>query len=284
MTSGARVWTTSEAAERVSSGKSTLRRLWLPALVLALGLYAGLPWLAPVFMHLGWTEPARVIYSIYSTQCHQMAQRSFFLFGPKGMYSMAELARVGVSSNPLSLRAFIGSAEMGWKVAWSDRMASMYGSLFVFSLVAVILGGRVRPLPVWATLTMLAPMALDGGTHFLSDLAGLGQGFRDQNAWLATLTGNILPSAFYAGDALGSFNSWMRILTGILFGLGIAWAAVPYFAGVLDPGEGLALPSLAVAGAPPDASSTPTPKQTMLVVPHIRPSIHKPAPGRADRR
>src|SRR3990170_3868227 len=90
-----------------------LSRLWFPAVALLLGLYVGLPWLAPVFMRLGWKEPARVIYAAYSTQCHQMAQRSFFLFGPKAMYSTAELGTLaGVTNDPLALRAFIGSAEL----------------------------------------------------------------------------------------------------------------------------------------------------------------------------
>jgi hypothetical protein len=33
---------------------------------------------------------------------------------------------------------------------------------------------------------------------------------------------------FYAGDALGSFNSLMRLLTGALFGLASVWLAWPY--------------------------------------------------------
>ena len=62
----------------------------------------------------------------------------------------------------------------------------------------------------------------------MSDLAGIGQGFRDTNAWLAALTGNAFAPGFYTGDALGSFNSWMRLLTGVLFGLGIVWYGFPY--------------------------------------------------------
>lgn len=72
-------------------------------------------------------------------------------------------------------------------------------------------------------------MAIDGGTHIVSDLFGIGNGFRDNNAWLASLTNSILPAAFYAGDALGSFNSWMRIGTGVLFGIGFAWLGFPKF-------------------------------------------------------
>jgi hypothetical protein len=69
---------------------------------------------------------------------------------------------------------------------------------------------------------------VDGGTHAVSDFAGIGQGFRDTNTWLAMLTNNVLPATFYAGDALGSFNSLMRFITGFLAGLGIVWLAFPY--------------------------------------------------------
>jgi uncharacterized membrane protein len=215
-----------------------LSRLWFPAVALLLGFYVGLPWLAPVFMRLGWSEPARVVYAFYSTQCHQMAQRSYFLFGPKTMYSTAELGTLaGVGSDPLALRGFIGSAQLGWKVAWSDRMVSMYTSVLVFGLGARLLRRRLAPLPIWAFALMALPMAVDGGTHLLSDLAGLGQGFRDQNVWLAALTGSLLPSSFYAGDALGSFNSWMRLLTGTLFGLGVVWTVFPHLERALAPVE-----------------------------------------------
>jgi hypothetical protein len=71
-------------------------------------------------------------------------------------------------------------------------------------------------------------MAVDGTSHLISDLAGIGQGFRDSNVWLAALTNHALPPGFYAGDAWGSFNSLMRLLTGILFGLGIVWFGFPY--------------------------------------------------------
>jgi hypothetical protein len=53
----------------------------------------------------------------------------------------------------------------------------------------------------------------------VSDLQGLGADFRDSNVWLATLTGHRLPADFYSGAAPGSFNSWMRLLTGGLAAL-----------------------------------------------------------------
>ena len=65
-------------------------------------------------------------------------------------------------------------------------------------------------------------------THTVSDCAGIGQGFRDTNAWLAAITNNSFHASFYAGDALGSFNSMMRFLTGVLAGLGMVWLSFPY--------------------------------------------------------
>ena len=205
-----------------------LCRHWLLVVNVLLGIYVGLPWLAPVFMKLGWTVAGEVIYVIYSTQCHQLPERSFFLFGAQPMYSLAQIQAVWQNtSNPFTLRLFLGTPEMGWKVAWSDRMVSLFTSLFVFGGIYALLRKKLKPLPLWGFALLALPMALDGGSHLISDLAGIGQGFRDSNAWLAALTQHALPATFYAGDALGSLNSWLRLITGTLFGLGAVWALYP---------------------------------------------------------
>ena len=211
-----------------------LSRHWLLVLSVLVGVYVSLPWLAPIFMKLGWTGAANVIYLFYSTQCHQLPQRSYFLFGPQATYSLADIqAAWANTSNPVVLRQFIGNEAMGWKVAWSDRMVSMYTGLLPAGLAFALLRRRLKPLSVWGFVALILPMGIDGGTHLLSDLAGIGVGFRDSNTWLAALTGNALPAAFYAGDALGSFNSWMRLLTGILFAIGCVWLAYPYLESAL---------------------------------------------------
>lgn len=205
-----------------------LRKYWIVLFGLTFGVYVWLPFLAPVFMDVGWGKAGNAIYFVYSFLCHQMSQRSFFFFGPKLMYSLAEIGAAGQHpSNFLTLRHFIGNAAMGWKVAWSDRMVSMFTSLWAVGLLWWPLRKRLPKLPFWGLALFLLPMAMDGGTHTLSDLAGLGTGFRDTNLWLVTLTHNILRPEFYAGDAWGSFNSLMRLLTGFLFGLGIVWFTFP---------------------------------------------------------
>ncbi len=180
-------------------------------------------------MHIGWTNAGRMIYFVYSFFCHQLPERSFFLFGQKTMYSLTEIRSAWQDTiNPMILRQFIGNESMGWKVAWSDRMISFYISVWLYAVIWRLLRRKVEPLAWWGFALLLLPMVLDGGTHAISDLAGIGQGFRDTNEWLAVWTGNTFPAAFYAGDALGSFNSIMRLISGLLAGLGVVWLAFPY--------------------------------------------------------
>jgi uncharacterized membrane protein len=117
---------------------------------------------------------------------------------------------------------------MGWKVAWSDRMVSMYTSILFFGLLWGWLSEKLKPLPIWGFAILTLPMGLDGVTHFISDLAGFGEGFRYTNVWLAGLTNHVFPESFYVGATWGTFNSWMRLITGTLFGLGVVWFGFPY--------------------------------------------------------
>jgi uncharacterized membrane protein len=207
-----------------------MSRHWPEIFFVVYGLWVWLPWLAPILMHTGWDGAGRALYFIYSFFCHQLPERSFFLFGQKTMYSLTEIRSAWQNTiNPLILRKFIGNTDMGWKVAWSDRMISFYTSVWVFAVLWLPYRRKVKPLPWWGFALCLLPIALDGGTHAISDMAGIGQGFRDSNQWLAVLTNNILPASFYEGDALGSFNSWVRLITGPLAGLGIVWLVFPCF-------------------------------------------------------
>jgi uncharacterized membrane protein len=221
--------TLSSLSQRPTTLGERLVKRWFLIFIALYGLWIWMPFLAPIFMHLGWTGPADTIYFIYSFFCHQLPERSYFLFGPQAMYSLKQIQAVWVNTiDPLILRKFTGTAAMGWKVAWSDRMISFYGGTWLFALLWYPLRQKIKKLPWWGLALFLLPIALDGGTHFLSDLAGIGQGFRYTNLWLANLTHFAFPPNFYLGDALGSFNSWMRIITGLLAGLGLVWFTFPY--------------------------------------------------------
>jgi uncharacterized membrane protein len=192
------------------------------------GVWVFTPFLAPVLMHIGWTGAGQVVYVIYSFFCHQLPERSFFLFGEQSMYSLADIQTAWQNtSDPLILRQFTGNEVMGWKIAWSDRMISFYTSIWFFGVFWFPFRQRLGPLSWQGLALLLLPMLLDGGTHAVSDLAGIGLGFRDTNMWLAALTNHSLAATFYAGDALGSFNSIMRFITGLLAGLGIGWFVFP---------------------------------------------------------
>jgi uncharacterized membrane protein len=216
-------------AIRLNRALYWMSRRWLLVVTLIIGIWVGLPWLAPVFMARGWNNAGSAIQLLYAVQCHQLPQRSFFLFGEKPMYALSQIQNVwGNSNNPLVLRQFIGNSQMGWKVAWSDRMVYMYSSPILWGLLYWPLRKRIKPLSWQGLALLLLPMALDGFTHMISDLtAGIGLGFRDNNAWLTTLTNQTFPATFYTGDALGSFNSWTRLITGLLFGLGVVWFFYP---------------------------------------------------------
>jgi uncharacterized membrane protein len=217
--------------KRSERGVYWFAKHWLAIFNIAWGMFVIAPFLAPVFMQIGATGVGNGIYFVYQFFCHQLPERSFFLFGPQPMYPLSQIVTVTQSVDPLVLRQFIGGPEGGWKVAYSDRMVSMYTGFWIAALVFATFRRRIRPLPVWGFLLLCLPMALDGGTHLLSDVqAGqnFGTGFRDANMWLAQLTNSALPAAFYAGDALGSFNSIMRLLTGALFGAATVWFVFPY--------------------------------------------------------
>lgn len=229
----------------------TLRRYWIVPVSVFLGIYVGLPLLAPLFMHGGIPSAGHAIYAIYALFCHQLPERSYFLFGSKLTYSLAEVQRAYQSTNnPLLLRQFIGNQAMGWKVAWSDRMVAMFISLWLLGLLWWPVRRKMKHLPWWGLVLFLLPMALDGTSHMVSDLAGIGQGFRDTNLWLAAVTGHVFSTSFYVGDAWGSFNSIMRILTGFLFGFGIVWYTYPYLDNMMNnlerafPGRSLSNPGM----------------------------------------
>ena len=210
-----------------------LARHWLLFLCLSLGLFVLGAVAAPTLTTLGLEWPGRALYALYGLTCHQLPQRSYFLFGPSLVqtYSWDQLLAAGM--DPLRPRQFLGTAEMGYKLGLAHRNTAMYGSLLlgssVFGLVIRLRGPRTLHIPRWVHLApwLLAVlfMALDGGSHLVSELSGWN--FRADNGWLQLLTGGALPPHVYVGDGIGSFNWLMRTVTGALVGLTSAWFVLP---------------------------------------------------------
>ncbi len=244
--------TESVVSDRVAKFVLTVDRLarelaqhWLLYVNVLLGIFVLLPFAAPLLMSIGATGPADLIYFFYGLLCHQLPQRSFFLLGHSGAkvsYSLEEIARAFPHDNILTLRQFVGNEVLGWKVAWSDRMVSMFGSLWLGGFAFGLFRGRKESSraslgkPVVWLLLAIVPMGLDGFSHVINDaVAGFsGTGFRDTNAWLQFLTGNLLPATIYAGDAVGSFNNLARLVTGALFGFTTVWFLYPFIDGAME--------------------------------------------------
>ncbi|MBI4673607.1 MAG: DUF2085 domain-containing protein [Chloroflexi bacterium] len=216
---------------------------WLAIFLIFYGAWVWLPFLAPIFMHNGWTEPANALYFTYSFFCHQLPERSLFFYGSQTMYSLDQIGQVWSTENQLILRQFIGTPEMGWKMAWSDRMISTYGGIWLGAGLYAIWGKHAPRIPLWLWIFVgVIPLGLDGITHFVNDIiaGSSGQGFRDTNDWLRVITFNVFPGEFYYGNMLGSFNSWARWITGLLFGVTTVLAIFPILnAALLDTQRGL---------------------------------------------
>ena len=180
-------------------------------------LYLFLAILAPSFMKLGWERPAKVIYKVYSPLCHQLAYRSFFLFGEQPFYPR-ELAGVegmitygqasGLSENDIrSARNFLGNDEMGYKMALCQRDIAIYGAIFIFGIIFSLTGKKIKPLPWYLWILIgLGPIGLDGFSQLLSQT-----GFGIFN-WLP----------------LRESTPYLRVATGLFFGLATAWFGFPY--------------------------------------------------------
>ncbi|NPA05883.1 MAG: DUF2085 domain-containing protein [Chloroflexi bacterium] len=209
---------------------------FLTGFLLFMGLFVTLPFLAPVLMHLGWEGPARAIYKAYSITCHQLAFRSWFLFGDQPAYPRAA-AHVkgwrtfgevtGLDEQDLwTARAYIGDEEVGYKVAICQRDIALWGMFFLFTLVYWLLkrrGRRIRPLKWYWWALAAVPIGLDGLSQLLSQIPGSFIPYRESTPFLRTLTGAI-------------------------FGLATAWFMVPQMDESMDEAYRLLLkqyPSLA---------------------------------------
>jgi len=210
----------------------TFSRHWVLMANVMAGLFIGLTVVAPLLMALGLEGPAQVLYRFYALNCHQLPQRSYFLFGPHGVdtYPLEQILAWG--ANPGYLRGFVGNAEVGFKMAMAHRNTAIYTAIFLAGLAYALLR-RLQALSWKWYLILIAPMFFDGISHVISEVTGLG--FRNTNTWAPWLAGGVFGSAFYTGTGIGSLNWLLRTLTGALFGLASVWLAYPLLeAGLAD--------------------------------------------------
>ena len=122
---------------------------WLLFIGVIIGLYAGLPILAPLLMAAGLEAPANLIYSGYRLGCHQLPSRSFFISGQQ--------------------------------IAYCERCMATYTALFLSVILFAFVRRWLKPLSWKVYILFLVPLALDG----VSQMFGL----RTSNWVLRTITG-----------------------------------------------------------------------------------------------
>jgi len=138
-------------------------------------LYAGLPWLSPLAKAGGYPLIGELLFRLYTPLCHQLPERSFFV--------------------------------CGHQVGFCHRCVAMYSSIAAAGLVFGLLRRRIRPASLKLGGLLLLPILIDGLTHMVDDLSGLG--FRG------------------GGDAIGTPNFWLRMITGGLVGIVVLLALYP---------------------------------------------------------
>lgn len=196
-----------------------LTKHWLAVLNLLAFLYVGLPFLAPVLLATGLRGPGKLIHGIYRLHCHQLPQRSWFLFGLQPAYTLEELMTLvgqAVMPEPMS-GVFVGNDVVGYKVAFCQRDVAIYGFICLAGLLFGLLRrrGKVQPLKWWLYISLgILPMLIDGGYQFLS--------------YGVSIVLPRLPITPHETTPL------LRTVTGALFGWATVWLAYPYVQETMD--------------------------------------------------
>jgi uncharacterized membrane protein len=202
-----------KAARGVNRAILQVARHWLLLFNMAVFLFVSIPFLAPVLLRAGASTPADVIYRVYSPLCHQLAFRSWFLFGEQPAYPRELAGLPGVTyenetglppDDYLAAKRFVGGNGTGYKVAMCQRDIGIYGGILVAGLLFGLVRHRLRaPSMLLWIMIGIVPMALDGGSQLVSNIP------------------------FFPFEARES-TPLLRTITGALFGVMCVWLAYPY--------------------------------------------------------
>ena len=129
--------------------------LFLGSLTVIFGVFAVLPFLSPVLAALGYDQVAHAIFVGFSVACHQIPDRSFFLFEHQ----------VGVC----------------------QREAGIYIGLFAAGIVYHRFSRDLGPMPIKLYVLAMAPIMIDGLTQMF--------GVRESDWLLRVTTGGLFGAA-----------------------------------------------------------------------------------------
>ena len=187
--------------------------MWIICGLLFLFLFFA--FLAPILMKMQLEAPAKLLYWAYDAFCHQLAFRSWLIFGEQTSYPRQLAGITGPLTyesitgdknlNLFYARNFYGNPQAGFKVALCQRDIAIYGSLLVCGLIFQFSGRKAKPLPWWSWILFgLVPIGLDG----ISQFGGLEISFL---SWLPVRESTPL----------------LRTITGCAFGIGTAYFIFP---------------------------------------------------------
>lgn len=200
--------------------RERLQKWLLVSIAFVLFIYLGLSFLAPVLMKAGKEAFASHIYRAYQPACHQLAYRSFFLFGEQSYYPR-ELAGIkGLKSyetvtattaeDVAFARNFKGNETLGYKIVLCQRDTAIFASILLFLILYAIFGKKMQAIPWWLWIVLaIIPIGLDGFSQLISQME--------------------LP--FLAWFPTRESTPFLRVLTGTMFGFFSAWFIVPTFRG-----------------------------------------------------
>ncbi|HOU76270.1 MAG TPA: DUF2085 domain-containing protein [Candidatus Dojkabacteria bacterium] len=209
-----------------ASGDKTLK-----AVVYGIGiffvLYNLVAWLAPIFMLVGLEKAGKVIYTIYSPLCHQLPERSTYIGGEAiwpTSYNLYEAGYTSIKDDSLVShindgRDFYGNEKIGYKVAFCSRDLGIYTALIIVMLLVFLTKINFQKINLFLRIFLLFPMAIDGGVQLIS-------------SYLYEL--GTIDELFYQS------NNPKRIITGMIFGAGVALLLFPYVKEELNEGDDVA--------------------------------------------
>ncbi len=113
-------------------------RHWLFWVNTMSGIFVGLPILAPILAAFGAEKVALVIFRAYKITCHQLPERSYFIFGHQ--------------------------------VAICHRCVGIWGAFFIGGLLFALVRHQLRPMPFHWWIVAIIPAGVDGGTQLVGPL------------------------------------------------------------------------------------------------------------------
>jgi len=192
-----------------------LSKFYPSIIALLLTIFIGGSFLAPILMEKGKVKAADAIYHIYRIFCHQLAFRSFFIYGEQTVYprELAHIANVTTYEQEFNdsildidfARKEVGNRDAGYKIALCERDLAIYSSLALLAILFQLSGRKIKPIRgyIWFIFALI-PIGIDG----FSQIPGLSSGW---------------PTWFPIRES----TPFLRILTGSLFGGMTGWYMFP---------------------------------------------------------